>query len=1074
MVQRDARRPGGTIQRRRLERRLEEVLKRRLAVIVAGAGFGKSTLVRHWTARRRTVWIDGSAIAGSASALAAAIIDGLVAIGIDLTATIPGDIYRASATEAFGEDRQRAEVLAGTIARALAEHDAGEVVLVIDDVHELDPAGPAIALVASLVRQAPSELHVVALSRTELPFPIQRLRGRSEVVELAARDLAMTTDEVGTVVRATLGTDPASASLAGDIERISGGWPALVRLAVEFLRGLPPEDRPTAVADLRTRRGPLLPFLAEEVLGTGRDDLGGLIATVARLDRFDAGLCRELGVGTRDGLGTLADRGLLILAGDPPSLALHDLLRDYAREHLPLPPERLEAIATAAAHWHERRGETERAIQVAADAGRPGLVAELIARHGSDLVTRGRIETILTAGGLLPAEHRDASVEVVLGDAHAHRSAWSEAAAAYSRAEALADPAPRSSALAWRLGRLDYERGDRLAALELLDTHVPTGPTGDDARCLAVRAMAAWRLERPDAPDLARAAVELAARDGDPGARTLAHVAAFMALAGPDPTASREQLASAIREAERAGDVLQLIRLWSAADDAVPIHEQLVPVTAALQLAETAGSPTWVVRALTSRAFVATDLGRLDEALADVERAGRVAARLDTLAQMTPMLLVAEIARQRGDIAQATAGFRRLAAMATTDPDYRAYAKAGLARVIARTEPDLAARLADEAIAEGLEVHRADYRLAAGWVAILQGRPSDAAELAELALDETLGAGREATRASAIELLAMATAEPGRRRARLAEAAAIWEWIGNQPARAVNGLAQASAAVEAEPAAMAAAWTAVREAGIRASAAETAGLLALVRPVDSVTLAIRTLGGFAVLRDGAPVALSEWKSRKARDLLKILIARREAVTRDELAEILWPDDPAEALANRLAVALSLLRRVLDPDRDQPANAYIAADRDIVRLRRDRLGIDLDVFLRTARAALASDDEAGLAAAESLFAGDLFEEDAYADWAVLPREEARALYVRVARALAERAATRGDPEAASSFLRRAIARDPYDERARLALVDVLQRAGQAADARRAYQAYVDRMTELEVEPSPFPGAAGRSS
>ena len=62
------------------------------------------------------------------------------------------------------------------------------------------------------------------------------------------------------------------------------------------------------------------------------------------------------------------------------------------------------------------------------------------------------------------------------------------------------------------------------------------------------------------------------------------------------------------------------------------------------------------------------------------------------------------------------------------------------------------------------------------------------------------------------------------------------------------------------------------------------------------------------------MAVGEWKSRKARDLLKILVLRRGSpATRDELAELLWPDDAGDASGNRLSVAVSILRAVLDPE-----------------------------------------------------------------------------------------------------------------------------------------------------------------
>ena len=91
-----------------------------------------------------------------------------------------------------------------------------------------------------------------------------------------------------------------------------------------------------------------------------------------------------------------------------------------------------------------------------------------------------------------------------------------------------------------------------------------------------------------------------------------------------------------------------------------------------------------------------------------------------------------------------------------------------------------------------------------------------------------------------------------------------------------------------------------------------------------------TLGGFRVTAHGTPVEVGDWGSRKARDLVKLLVARRGApVVRDEVAAMLWPDEPDRS-ARRLSVLLSTIRGVLDPDK-----AYAARP---LRRRRPRHGV----------------------------------------------------------------------------------------------------------------------------------------
>jgi DNA-binding SARP family transcriptional activator len=113
----------------------------------------------------------------------------------------------------------------------------------------------------------------------------------------------------------------------------------------------------------------------------------------------------------------------------------------------------------------------------------------------------------------------------------------------------------------------------------------------------------------------------------------------------------------------------------------------------------------------------------------------------------------------------------------------------------------------------------------------------------------------------------------------------------------------------------------------------------------------------------------------------------------------------------------------------------------------------------------------LVAAEAAYTGEFLEEDAYEDWAVALREEARATYTAVVRALADDALRRGDVDATTRYALRALECDPYDESAHLGLVGALDGAGRHGEARRRFRLYCARMDELGVESAPFPAAPG---
>ena len=165
-----------------------------------------------------------------------------------------------------------------------------------------------------------------------------------------------------------------------------------------------------------------------------------------------------------------------------------------------------------------------------------------------------------------------------------------------------------------------------------------------------------------------------------------------------------------------------------------------------------------------------------------------------------------------------------------------------------------------------------------------------------------------------------------------------------------------------------------------------------------------------------PSPLGEWKSRKARDLVKIAVARGgRPVHREALRELLWPADDPGQTASRLSVALSTARAVLDPAKEHPPGWFLGADNDTVWIDTDHVDVDIDRFHELATQA-GTERKAGpspaatraLAAAEAAYVGDAFPEDPYEDWSVSLRERTRASYIWVARTLADDSARRRRP------------------------------------------------------------------
>lgn len=1075
--------PAAHVSRARLERELDEVVSRRLTAVMAGAGFGKTVLLATWAETVRAAWyrIDRDDV------VLTRFMHGLVAALRPRVATLDGELGAlvGAAEGPHGDDLARAESFGGLLAEHLDAQAIGELVVVLDDVHELAPGSASARLVEVLCRHGPPSLRIVLGSRSEPPFAVDRLRASAQLLELDAAALAFTAEETAALLEQLTG--PRAHRLAAAVHELTAGWPAAVRLAGEALR---PAHRDDAQALDRLRRPgrPLLSYLVEEVLGHESPEGRELVRRMAVLERFTVELCGHLGVPhAEETLARLARRGVFLDTEQADGwLRLHALVRDAVRATHPVEVTERTAILVATAAWCVDHGHLDEALRLLLDADDRAGIADLLANRGRELLATGAVATVAAAGARVPLSAATASAHLVIGEARQVLGRWDEALASFRCAAGDADTL--APALAWRMGLIAHLRGDLDEALATYArARLDDADPADAAMLLAWDASARWlRGDIDRCRDHADRALATARRCGDPEALAAAYtIAAMIAAWDGDRRANYTLYLQAYEAAEQAGNVLQRIRIHvnrgSRSTEEGDYDAAINELDVAIRLAELTGFAAFHGLALSNRGEANLRLGRLDEAAADYEAAKLVQQGLGSGLVAYALAGIGHVRRERGDLTLARAAYEEAIDVAEAAGDRQGLtpALAGLARIVVGEDPEQATALAARAVGEAHEVSDVGAHLSAGWVALGRGRRSDAIEAAVEAAASARRRRDRAGLAESLELTAVAAEQPARHVALLEEAAAIWTELGNPVgcARTELALARLSDADTAHARAAAASQQ-LRELGVTARASEAAGLLWAV-VAGGPDVAIHCLGGFRVLRAGVPVPLAAWQSKKARDLVKILVSRRgRPASREALMDALWPGEDPGRLGNRLSGALSTARAVLDPDRHHVPDHFLYADGGAIGLRTHTAAIDVEAFLDTAAAALAA-RRAGhreqarplLLSAEGLYTGDFLEEDLYEPWAAPLREEARATYSSLARALAEDATAVGDWDTAVRHWLRVLDRDPYDEPGHLALVRVLASAGRHGEAHRRYRLYVAGMREIGVEAVPFPTASG---
>jgi len=243
-----------------------------------------------------------------------------------------------------------------------------------------------------------------------------------------------------------------------------------------------------------------------------------------------------------------------------------------------------------------------------------------------------------------------------------------------------------------------------------------------------------------------------------------------------------------------------------------------------------------------------------------------------------------------------------------------------------------------------------------------------------------------------------------------------------------------------------------------------------------VGLKIELLGQFRVWRGGNLIGDEAWDRQKTRSLLKLLLTcPGRAFSRDEITEALWPDSSPASAERSLRVAVSLLRRVLEPGLGHgPDSRYVVSQRPGYMFDREAdCEVDaweVEKYMQSAEEAqkAGNHDEAirTYRSALDLSTGDFLAEETYEDWAATARAEWRERRLAALSELSECLALRGRYTEAIDSCERATALDGYREDLRRRLILYHYCAGEQTLALRAYRRYARRLKEeLGASPSP---------
>lgn len=364
------------------------VYGRKLTLIAAPAGFGKSTLASVWIAGcgRPAAWLSLDENDGDPLRFLTYLVCALQRVAPGLGTDILEALQAAQPPPL--------DALLTGLLNAIA-HAPGAFILVLDDYH-LVAAEPVDAALAFLVEHLPPQLHVLITTRDDPALPLPRLRARNQLTEIRAADLRFTFAEAAEFLHQVMGLSLSADEVAA-LEQRTEGWIAGLQLAALSMQGN------QNVADfIRVFSGAhrhIADYLVAEVLQRQPAPIRNFLLQTSILERMHGALCdavTEQSGGAAQLEALQRGNYFLIPLDDTRTwYRYHHLFADVLRMRLNVEqPGQAAQLHRRASEWYGRQGLLADAIHHAL-AGKDFERAAVLIEQAAPALQRSRQEQVI-------------------------------------------------------------------------------------------------------------------------------------------------------------------------------------------------------------------------------------------------------------------------------------------------------------------------------------------------------------------------------------------------------------------------------------------------------------------------------------------------------------------------------------------------------------------------------------------------------------------------------------------------------------------------------------------------------
>lgn len=384
----------GWILRKRLIEQLNLSNQRKLTLVSAPAGYGKTTLISSWLHETNitSTWLSLDEGDNDPIRFFQYFIASLQKLIPELEMDLPGMLNVAQPPT----NDNLMNLLINETTRQTAPF-----IIVLDDFHVIS-SQPVIDMVLYLLEHMPPHMHLVLLSRTDPPFPLSRLRVRNQLVDIRADQLRFTREEIAIFLNEIMSLRISAEDLVA-IEVRTEGWIAGLQLAALSMQNC--KDIHGFVSAFTGSHYYVMDYLVEEVLKLQPPAISTFLLQSSILKRLCGSLCEAVidtdPANPIDGqatLETLEQMNLFLIPLDDERhwYRYHHLFSDVLNKRLKHQlPHLLPELNRRASQWYEQNGFISEAIQYALAAGDQTRAAQLIEQNGCFLLMSGEVSTLL-------------------------------------------------------------------------------------------------------------------------------------------------------------------------------------------------------------------------------------------------------------------------------------------------------------------------------------------------------------------------------------------------------------------------------------------------------------------------------------------------------------------------------------------------------------------------------------------------------------------------------------------------------------------------------------------------------